>query len=62
MAAVNYMLSPFDGNINHGYSMGLKIYLQEIKEIYKENDKLDISVSNYKDVLYHFLSLANKYG
>ena len=40
---------------------GIKLYLQSTKEIDKETDKLDISVFNTKDIIYHFLSLANKY-
>ena len=44
MEAVNYLLSPFEGNINDGDRMGLKLYLQATKEIYKETNKLDISV------------------
>ena len=42
--------------------MGLKLYLQATKEIYKEPDKLDISVSNVNDIIDHFLGLSNKYG
>ena len=30
---VNYVLSPFEGNINPGYPQGLKIYLQATNEI-----------------------------
>ena len=30
---VNYFPSPFEGNINPRYSKGLKIYLQNTKEI-----------------------------
>ena len=33
-----------------------------MKEIDKEADKLDISVSNSKDIIDHYLSLAEKYG
>ena len=62
MAAVNYVLSPFEGNINTGYPTGLKIYLQATKYIDKETDKLDVSVSNVKDIVDNFISLANKYG
>ena len=40
MAAVNYMLSSFEGNINPGYPLGLKFYLQETNEIDKEADKI----------------------
>ena len=39
----------------------LKIYLQAMKEIDKEDDKLDISFSNDKDIIDIFLILANKY-
>ena len=42
MAAVKYLLSPFEGNINPGYPKGIKLYLQETKEIDKETDKIDI--------------------
>ena len=28
IAAVNYVLTPIEGNINHGDPMGLKLYLQ----------------------------------
>ena len=62
MEAVNYVLILFEGNINPGDPMGLKIYLEAKKEIYKETDKLDISVSDSKDIIYNFLILANKYG
>ena len=41
MEAVNYVLILFEGNINPGDPMGLKIYLEAKKEIYKETDKLD---------------------
>ena len=62
MAAANYVLRPFEGNINPRNPTGLKLYLQATKEIDKETDKLDISVSNAKDIVYRFLSLSNKYG
>ena len=62
MAAVNYVLRPFEGDINSGYPTELKLYLQATNEMDKENDKLDISVSNSKDIIDHFISLANKYG
>ena len=48
-AAVSYVLSPPKGNINTGYPQGLKPYLLTTKEIEKEAEKLDISVSNAKD-------------
>ena len=56
------MLSPFEGSINTGDPAGIKIHLQENKEINKESDKLDISALNSKDIMDHFLSLANKCG
>ena len=59
---VNYVISPFEDNINPGDPKGLKLYLQETKDIDKEADKWDISVSNAKDIIDHFLSIANKYG
>ena len=59
---MNYVLSPFEGKINPGYPHGLKLYLKSTKEIDKESDKLDISVSNAKDIIYCFLCLAKKYG
>ena len=42
IAAVNYVLSPFEGNMNILDPMGLKLYLRETKEIDKENDKIYI--------------------
>ena len=57
---VNYVLSPFEGNTNTGYPQGLNIYLQETKEIHKEPEKLDISVSN-KFLMDHYISLAKRY-
>ena len=58
---VNYVLIPFKGSINPGDPQGIKNYLQATNVIDKEADKLDISVSNDKDIIDHFLSLANKY-
>ena len=58
----NYVLSPFEGNIYTGYTQVIKLYLISTKEIYKEPNKLDMSVSNFKDIKDHFLILANKYG
>ena len=55
------MIRPFEGNLNSRYLQGIKLYLQEKKEIWKEGDKLDISVSNAKYILNHFLSISNKY-
>ena len=59
---VNCVLSPFEGNTNTGDSQGRKLYLQATKEIDKEADKLDISVSNAKDIIDYFFSLNNTYG
>ena len=59
--AVNYVLNSFEGNINPGDPQGLKLYLQETKEIDQESDKLDVAVSNKKGIIYHFISLSNKY-
>ena len=61
-APMNYVLIPFEGNINPGYTQGLKLYLQATQEIYKEAEKFDISVLNTKDVIDNFLNPANKYG
>ena len=41
MAAVNYVLRPFEGNINPRDSIVIKLYLRATKEIHKENYKLD---------------------
>ena len=59
MAAVNHVIRPFEGTyiLDIGYTTGLKIYLQAKKEIDKETYKLDIPVSNSKDIIYHLLSL-----
>ena len=61
MAAVNYVLRPSKGNINPRNSQGLKIYLQEIRYTEKYTDKLDIAVSNPRDIVEHLLRLAIKY-
>ena len=61
VAPVNYLLSPFEGNINNRHPKGIKMYLQATKYIDKEADKLDISVSNVKFITDHFLSLTKKY-
>ena len=59
---MDYVLSPFEGNITPGDLQGQIKYPQLKKKIYKEADKLDISVSNYKDIIDNLLSLANKYS
>ena len=61
-ASINYLLSPFKGNIYLRYPTSLKIYLQATNKIDKETEKLDISVSNAKDIIDPFIILANKYG
>ena len=53
MAAVNYVLSQFEGKNNPGDTTRL--------EIGKENENLDISVSNAKYIVYQFIILCNKY-
>ena len=55
---VNYIISPFDESVNPGYPQGIKNYILETREIDKEADKLDISVSNDKEIIYHFLNIA----
>ena len=59
---VNSVLIQFEGKTNTGYPQGPQIYIQEKR--YKENkyDKLDISVSNAKDIIDHFISIDNKHG
>ena len=61
-APVNYVLSPFEGNIHFRDPQRLKLYLWEIKDVDKEANKLGISVSNYKDIIYHFTDIPNKHG
>ena len=51
MAAVFYFISPLEENIHPVDPMGLKIYLQAAKEIDKETEKLDSSVSNVQKTL-----------
>ena len=58
---VNHVLIPFEWKINTGYPQGIKIYLQSAQQIDKEYYKLDISVSNTKDIIDHFISISNKY-
>ena len=58
---MNYFLIPLEGNKNPGKSTGLKIHLQDTTDIEKESDKLYISVSNAKDIIDHFINLANKF-
>ena len=57
MEAVNYVLRLFEGDINPGDLTGIKICFQATNEKDKENYKLDISVSNAKDILDHSLGL-----
>ena len=58
MADVNYVLRPFEGNINTGDPTGIKLYIQLTKDIENETHKLDIPLSNAKDIVDHFISLA----
>ena len=30
---IDYVISPFEGNLNHAYPTGLRLYLQETKDI-----------------------------
>ena len=55
------MLRTYEWNINPVDTTGLKLYLQAKNEIYKETEKLYISVSNDKDTIDHFLGLYKKY-
>ena len=61
-ADVHYVISLFEGNTNPRGPKGIKLYFQTNKEIDKETDKLDISVSNTKNIVNYFLSLSKKYG
>ena len=58
--SVNFLLRPFEGNKHPGYPKGLKNYLQTTKDIDKKDIKLYLSVSNDKNIIYNFLSIANK--
>ena len=58
MEDFNWVLIPFEGKINPGDPMGIKLYIQATNEIDKETDKIDISVSNTKDVVDNSLCLA----
>ena len=51
------MISTFEGKINPGDPIWIKLYLKATKEIYKETDNLDVSVSNGEDILDHFIRL-----
>ena len=44
ITVVNYVLSPFEGNINTGDKHAIEIYLQNTKYIDKKSGKLDISI------------------
>ena len=60
---VIYVLSPFDGILNPIDLHWIKLYLQEKNDIDKQDEKLDISISNTKYILDHFLSQAKSiYG
>ena len=62
MAALNDVLSPFERNIRTGDPTWINIYPQETKETDKETDKIDISVSNTKDIVDQFISLTKMIG
>ena len=51
---IKYVIIPFGGNISPRDSTELKISLQATRDTDKGTDKLDISVSNTKDVIYFF--------
>ena len=61
MTAVNFVLISFEANIYPGDPIRIKLYLQATKEIDKDTYKIDISISNVKDIVDQFLVLANKY-
>ena len=61
VAAVHYVLSPFKVNKNHGYYQGFKIYFQATKDIYKKDFEIDVSISNAKYIIDHFLGLLKQY-
>ena len=61
-AMTTFALCQFEQDINPGDSTGLKLYLQATKEIEKEEDCLEVSVSNAKDVLDYFTALASRFG
>ena len=52
MAAANYALISFEGDINPGDPTGLKLYLQETNEMYKETDMIDIFKFQIPKILY----------
>ena len=58
---MKYLLRPFEENIHFGDPTGIKLYVQATKDMDKETDKLDVSVSNTKDIIEHFLRLSNKH-
>ena len=60
MASEKYGLSLFEVNINPCYPQGLKIYPQETKDTEKELDNIEVSVSNKKYGLNHFLGISKK--
>ena len=50
---VNYVISPFEENIDTGDPHGITLYIETTKEKDTEADKLDISVPNSKDIIDH---------
>ena len=61
-SVVNCTIIPIKQNTNPVFPQGLKLYLPKTKGIDTDSDKLDISVSDSKEIIYHFISIANKYG
>ena len=55
---LKYVLITLEGNINPGYMQELKMYLKLKKDKDKEAEKKDVSVSNSKDIIDHFLIIA----
>ena len=51
---INYVLKPFEGNINPKYPMGIKLYIQETNKIDEETNKLDISLKIAKKLYITF--------
>ena len=58
----NYLIRPFEDNINHKEPQGLKYYIQKTKGVEKEADELDTWIWISKVNIDHLLILTNKYG
>ena len=59
---LKFVIDPFGGNINPVDPQWIKLHIKATEEIYKEVYKLDLSVSNAKEIIYNFIILSNKYG